>query len=106
MQPLYTATEISKQLDDSRAKMIFTTVALVPTLEKANITLPVVCFGSAPGVTTPFVDLMKADPRKAPEVVIHPEDTVALPFSSGTTGTDHLLAVGAFSIWFSWGLGP
>lgn len=78
--------EIGKQLDDSKAKMIFTIEALLPTLEKAGITLPVVCFGSAPGGTIPFTELIKADPWKAPTVFIHPEDTLALPYSSGTTG--------------------
>lgn len=83
---MYGAMEICKQLDDCKAKLIFTVEPLVPTLEKANINLPIICFGPAPSGTTSFSELIEADISKAPTVYIHPEDTLALPYSSGTTG--------------------
>jgi 4-coumarate--CoA ligase len=86
LQPMYGAMEICKQLDDCKAKLIFTVEPLVPLLEKAKINLPIVCFGPAPSGTTSFSELIEADISKAPTVYIHPEDTLALPYSSGTTG--------------------
>ena len=42
-------------------------------------------FGEADGAT-PFAALLEGDPAAAPETAAGPDDLVALPYSSGTTG--------------------
>ncbi|MCH8844266.1 MAG: 4-coumarate--CoA ligase family protein [SAR324 cluster bacterium] len=88
INPLYTAGELAKQLNDSGARFLIT---VPPFLEKAREAAAksgieeIFVFGEAQGAT-PFADLLAAggDP---PAVKIDPrEDLIALPYSSGTTG--------------------
>lgn len=87
--PLNTAGELSRQLDDSGAKWLLTAE---PFLEKANEAIrksragvrETFVFGEAGGAT-PFSELLESD-GEPPRVDIAPrEDVVFLPYSSGTT---------------------
>src|SRR5262245_13763340 len=86
--PLYTADELAKQLNDARARFLLT----VPTfLDKAREAAAksrvedIYAFGSAEGAR-PFAELLQAGDRP-PSVRIAPrDDVVVLPYSSGTTG--------------------
>lgn len=88
INPLYTAEEASRQLQDAGAKYLLT----VPSfLEKAQAAADeagveeVFVFGDAEG-GTPFESLLHGT-HAPPNVSITPdEDLVALPYSSGTTG--------------------
>jgi len=111
--PLYTPDELAKQLQDSRARVLFTSSSLAPVWGKAIkgttvqhvITFDVLGSRTAPGqVTAPgsgaasrassapdpeppiaFATLA-ASHSAPPPVSIEPHDLVALPYSSGTTG--------------------
>jgi acyl-CoA synthetase (AMP-forming)/AMP-acid ligase II len=88
VNPLYTADELAKQLQDSRARFL---VTVAPFLDKAQEAArksgveAVYVFGAAEGAR-PFAELLQGggDP---PKVAIDPgKDLVVLPYSSGTTG--------------------
>lgn len=88
VNPLYTAHELTLQLQDSGAKFLLT---VPPLLEKAQEAAQAVgigeifVFGEAEGAT-PFAALLQND-GQFPPVTINPhEDIVVLPYSSGTTG--------------------
>ncbi|MGH7369005.1 MAG: AMP-binding protein [Candidatus Rokuibacteriota bacterium] len=88
VNPLYTADELAKQLNDSGARFL---VTVPPFLDKAREAAAkssveeVFILGSAEGAR-PFTDLMQTGDQP-PAVTIDPaEDLVALPYSSGTTG--------------------
>jgi acyl-CoA synthetase (AMP-forming)/AMP-acid ligase II len=84
VNPLYTAGELTHQLEDSGAKMLVTVAAGLEVASEA---------AKAAGVDDVFVvgeesfaELL-GDPADAPEVEIDPgEDLAVLPYSSGTTG--------------------
>jgi acyl-CoA synthetase (AMP-forming)/AMP-acid ligase II len=87
VNPLYTADELARQLEDCRATCLLT---VPPLLEKAREAAgragvkELFVFGQAEGAT-PFGELLQ--PGEPPEVQLDPaEDLVALPYSSGTTG--------------------
>src|SRR6266542_1878449 len=98
--PLYTVDELVPQLRDSRARFLFTSpgagAAALEAAKRAGIER-VFSFGDVPAETgvvpafrpaltaTPFADLL-AQPDTPPAVTIDPNDTVLLPYSSGTTG--------------------
>ncbi|HET8644660.1 MAG TPA: AMP-binding protein, partial [Vicinamibacteria bacterium] len=88
INPLYTAAELSQQLQDARARYL---VTVAPFLEKAQQAAreasvqEVFVFGEAEGAT-PFASLLAAT-GEPPAVAIDPrQDVVVLPYSSGTTG--------------------
>ncbi|TKY67861.1 4-coumarate--CoA ligase 2 [Spatholobus suberectus] len=83
--PFYTAAEISKQLTASKAKLVVTLTAHVHKLD-ASEGLRVVTVDDPPANCLRFSAVSEADESEVPEVEISPEDAVALPFSSGTTG--------------------
>ncbi|MEA2682096.1 MAG: hypothetical protein QOK05_424 [Chloroflexota bacterium] len=87
LNPLYTAEEIGFQLRDSRARFLLTIPALVDKAQEAagHASIEeVFTFGVAPGATD-FETLLADGP--APQHDIDTAaDTVALPYSSGTTG--------------------
>ncbi len=92
VNPLYTADELAHQLEDAGAKYLLTVPALMETTRMAAASSgvrEVFVFGEADGAT-PFAALVESDgvvERSAPGVEINPrEDTVVLPYSSGTTG--------------------
>ncbi|XP_073130045.1 4-coumarate--CoA ligase 2 [Henckelia pumila] len=88
--PFLTRAEIFKQLKASDAKMIVTQSQYVEKLrDPADVgcdDFAVVTIDDPPEGCLPFSALCEADERDAPEVEIDPDDAVALPFSSGTTG--------------------
>jgi acyl-CoA synthetase (AMP-forming)/AMP-acid ligase II len=88
INPLYTAEEATRQLQDAEAQYLLT---VPPFLEKARAAADeagideVFVFGEAEGAT-PFKALL-AGGHAPPDVSIAPgEDLAALPYSSGTTG--------------------
>lgn len=91
--PLYTSADLLKQLKSSEARLLFTVGPLAPiwheALEGTGVEL-VVTFdeppsGPSPRRAIPFSALV-ADAREPTHVDIDPDDLVALPYSSGTTG--------------------
>ena len=85
--PVYTLDELVPQLQDSRTRFLFTSPAM------ANVALEaasrsgverIFSFGDMAGAT-PFAALL-AGPGVPPVVHVNPDDMVALPYSSGTTG--------------------
>ena len=88
INPLYTADELKRQLNDANAKYLLTVPAF---LEKAREAASqsgireIFVLGEVEGETS-FASLMQAE-GELPEVTIDPlEDLVVLPYSSGTTG--------------------
>jgi len=88
VNPLYTAGELAKQLNDSGARFLLTVPAFLATAREAAAQAKVeeiYVFGEAEGAT-PFAALLAGD-APAPKVAIDArKDLVALPYSSGTTG--------------------
>src|SRR4051794_19286451 len=87
INPLYTTEELAAQLNDSGARFLLT---VPPFLDKAVAAAArsggeeVLVLGEAEGAT-PFAELLASEgPR--PEIEIGPDDLVAMPYSSGTTG--------------------
>ncbi|KAK7253131.1 hypothetical protein RIF29_37584 [Crotalaria pallida] len=87
--PFYTAAEILKQLRASKAKLIVTQSMYVEKLrEHAKIgeDFKVITVDDPPENCLHFSVVSEGNENEVPGVEIHPDDTVALPFSSGTTG--------------------
>ncbi|XP_044485808.1 4-coumarate--CoA ligase 2-like [Mangifera indica] len=86
--PFFTPAEIAKQADASNAKLIITQACYVDKVkalaEKRDV--KIMCIDSAPDGCLHFSELTQADENDLPEVKINPNDVVALPYSSGTTG--------------------
>ncbi|MGH9900670.1 MAG: 4-coumarate--CoA ligase family protein [Pyrinomonadaceae bacterium] len=89
INPLYTAAEVARQLDDARAKYLITVPQFMEKAVEAarrSGVRDVFVFGEAEGAT-PFAALLEGEAPEAPAAKIDPrEDLVALPYSSGTTG--------------------
>ncbi|KAJ6744004.1 4-COUMARATE--COA LIGASE 3 [Salix purpurea] len=93
--PFYTPSEIFKQFSASRAKLIITQSQYVTKLRDSdcceNSKTPgedfvVITIDDPPENCLHFTVLAEANESEMPTVSIHPDDPVALPFSSGTTG--------------------
>ncbi|KAI3521124.1 hypothetical protein L1887_10585 [Cichorium endivia] len=86
--PFFTAAEIIKQAKASRAKIIITQSSHVPKVKDfaSDNSIKIVCIDSAPEGCLHYSELISGDETKLPEVEISPDDVVALPYSSGTTG--------------------
>ncbi|KAJ4848293.1 4-coumarateCoA ligase-like 6 [Turnera subulata] len=91
--PFYTPTEIFKQLKSSGAKLIITQSQHVNKLLDSPENMPkigqdfkVITTDDPPEKCLHFTVLSGANEGELPQVVIDPDDPVALPFSSGTTG--------------------
>ncbi|THU71837.1 hypothetical protein C4D60_Mb04t05720 [Musa balbisiana] len=86
--PFYTPSEIHKQAAASGARVIVTESCFVDKVrefaQERGVT--VVCVDGPPEGCRHFSELLAADERDLPEVDIDPDDVVALPYSSGTTG--------------------
>ncbi|KAL6078354.1 4-coumarate--CoA ligase [Balamuthia mandrillaris] len=88
--PLASTEELAYQLKDSDAKFLITISLFLEKAKAAMQTLEtpiqeIFVFGEAEGAT-PFASLLKAE-GEMPNVEIDPKtDTVAIPYSSGTTG--------------------
>ncbi len=93
LNPSYREFEIAHQLNDSGAIVLLTHISLWPTVEATWPRLPalrhVVVIGeAAPESATVhcFESVVAGQSEKAPAESVAPEDVVALPYSSGTTG--------------------
>ncbi|KAG6429413.1 hypothetical protein SASPL_107464 [Salvia splendens] len=91
--PFCTSNEIFKQFKASKSKMIVTQAMYVDKLRDTGDEsivfgedFSVVTIDAPPEGCLPFSALSEADEAALPEVEIVPNDAVALPFSSGTTG--------------------
>lgn len=91
--PFYTSTEIFKQFKTSRAKLIITMSQYVDKLRdsaenhrKIGEDFKVITIDDPPENCLHFTALSEANENEIPQVSIDPDDPVALPFSSGTTG--------------------
>jgi len=88
VNPLYTADELVKQLEDSGARFL---VTVGPFLDKAREAAArarveeVFVFGTAEGAR-PFAELLAAPPSPPSVAIDARRDVVVLPYSSGTTG--------------------
>ncbi len=93
--PMYTKDDLAKQLKDSAARVLLTSTALAPAWLQAiagTAVAHVVTF-DAPGggaaqsaVSLVAFETLAATRGAPPRVSIAPDDLVALPYSSGTTG--------------------
>ncbi|CAH1415676.1 unnamed protein product [Lactuca virosa] len=91
--PFYTAGEIFKQFNSSNSKMIITQAQYVDKLRdhgehnpKMGQDFPVITVDDPPEKCLHFSMLSRTNENNIPSVTIDPDDAVALPFSSGTTG--------------------
>ncbi|MBA0745479.1 hypothetical protein Gogos_008054, partial [Gossypium gossypioides] len=86
--PFFTRAEVSKHAKGSNARLIITQASYVDKVKEfaQHNDVMVMCIDSAPEGCLHFSELTQADDNDLPEVDIAPEDVVALPYSSGTTG--------------------
>ncbi|GAB2246890.1 hypothetical protein Droror1_Dr00006772 [Drosera rotundifolia] len=87
--PLCTPMEIEKQARASKAKVIITQAAFVEKVKKYadESGVKIVVIGDpVPEGCIHFSVLASVDENGLPDVEVHPDDVVALPYSSGTTG--------------------
>lgn len=87
--PFYTPAEIAKQATASKAKLIITQAVYaekVKQFAKENDHIKIMTIDSPPDNCLHFSELTKGDENDIPAVKINPDDVVALPYSSGTTG--------------------
>ncbi len=85
--PLYKADELAFQLNDAGAKFLLTVPLFAELCLEAASQSPVkevFVLGEAEGLT-PFAEVMLPG-GELPDVDIEPNDVIALPYSSGTTG--------------------
>jgi acyl-CoA synthetase (AMP-forming)/AMP-acid ligase II len=82
INPTYTETELRTQLRDSGARILVTIPPLAAAAARAGAD-EIYVLGEAEGAR-PFEDLF--GPPLAEHVPVGPDDVVALPYSSGTTG--------------------
>lgn len=88
--PFYTPGEIAKQAIASGARVIVTQASYVEKLcdldrQKRSVQVITIDTGAPEGCLD-FSVLAEADENEIPVVEIRPDDVVALPYSSGTTG--------------------
>nr|POE64328.1 4-coumarate--coa ligase 1 [Quercus suber] len=86
--PFFTPAEIAKQAKGSNAKLIITQASYydkVKDLAHEN-NVKIMCIDSPPKGCLHFSELTQANESQIPKVDISPDDVVALPYSSGTTG--------------------
>ncbi|KAL4346112.1 hypothetical protein AHAS_Ahas11G0345800 [Arachis hypogaea] len=86
--PFYTPAEVAKQATASAAKLIITQSSFVDKVKDLarDKHIKVVCIDAPPQGCLDFSELTEADEGDIPAVKICPDDVVALPYSSGTTG--------------------
>ncbi|PHU24164.1 4-coumarate--CoA ligase 1 [Capsicum chinense] len=86
--PLFTPAEVLKQAKASSAKIIITLACYIgKVMDYATENdVKLICIDSAPEGCIHFSELTQSDEHEIPDVKIQPDDVVALPYSSGTTG--------------------
>ncbi|KAF8392908.1 hypothetical protein HHK36_021148 [Tetracentron sinense] len=82
--PFYTPTEISKQAKASNSRIIITQASYFDKVKDFGV--QVICIDSPREGCLHFSELTQSDENDIPDVQISPDDVVALPYSSGTTG--------------------
>ncbi|XP_061355927.1 4-coumarate--CoA ligase-like isoform X2 [Gastrolobium bilobum] len=82
--PFFTPAEIAKQAKASNAKLLITQACYYEKVKDLDVKLMFV--DSHPEGHLHFSELAHADENEMAEVKINPDDVVALPYSSGTTG--------------------
>ncbi|KAK7388497.1 hypothetical protein VNO78_23313 [Psophocarpus tetragonolobus] len=87
--PFYTPAELAKQARATKTRVVITHAAYVEKVkslaEESGVMVMCIEDSEEEGVLH-FSALTNADETEAPDVKINPEDLVALPFSSGTSG--------------------
>ncbi|KAK7265278.1 hypothetical protein RJT34_32896 [Clitoria ternatea] len=90
--PFYTPAEVAKQATASNSKLIVTQSSYIDKVKDfaAVNDIKMICIDSAATQSDfnllHFTDLTETDEAEIPGVKISPDDVVALPYSSGTTG--------------------
>ncbi|XP_052181098.1 4-coumarate--CoA ligase 2 [Diospyros lotus] len=88
--PFFTPAEVIKHAKASGAKLIVTQACHVEKVKDYAFEnhVKLICIDAPPPESgcLHFSELTQAEERDAPEVEIDPDDVVALPYSSGTTG--------------------
>ncbi|KAJ1433495.1 AMP-dependent synthetase/ligase [Sesbania bispinosa] len=86
--PFYTPAEVAKQATASNAKLIITQSSYIDKVKDfaRDNDIKVMCIDSPPEGFLHFSEITEADEADIPAVKISPDDVVALPYSSGTTG--------------------
>uniref|UniRef100_A0A6M2EEG0 4-coumarate--CoA ligase n=3 Tax=Populus TaxID=3689 RepID=A0A6M2EEG0_9ROSI len=86
--PFSTPADLAKHAKASRAKLLITQACYYEKVKDfaRESDVKVMCVDSAPDGCLHFSELTQADENEAPQVDISPDDVVALPYSSGTTG--------------------
>ncbi|KAG1326927.1 4-coumarate--CoA ligase 2 [Cocos nucifera] len=86
--PFYTPAEIHKQATASGARLIVTESAHVDKVRAfaGERGITIVCVDGPPQGCHHFSELLQSNESDLPDVEIDPDDVVALPYSSGTTG--------------------
>ncbi|KAJ7947867.1 4-coumarate:CoA ligase [Quillaja saponaria] len=94
VNPVYTVNELSKQVKDSKPKLVITVPELWEKVKDFNLPAVILGSGSPSGIVsnskiTSFSDLVKlaGSPTEFPATNVKQTDTAALLYSSGTTGT-------------------
>ena len=90
VNPIYTVDEAAYQLQHAKARLLVSAPEVADraraAAESAGVTERYV-FGEDPDDgALPFAALLDGDPSAAPDGAAQPDDLVALPYSSGTTG--------------------
>jgi len=94
MNPSYREREIAYQVNDAGSKMIVTHAALWPFVDACRAQLPtverVIVIGdnvtAGSSISLPYDAVVDAASSNPPPVRVSPDQLVALPYSSGTTG--------------------
>jgi acyl-CoA synthetase (AMP-forming)/AMP-acid ligase II len=87
INPIYTVDELAFQLEHARARALISGTEVLDRAREAAGRAGIedlYVFGD--GGATPFAELLDGDPEAAPKDAAGPDDLVALPYSSGTTG--------------------
>ncbi|KAK4838847.1 hypothetical protein QYF36_016936 [Acer negundo] len=87
--PFFTSAEILKQVEASNTRLIITQACYVDKVKEfaQEKNVQIVCIDdTVPDGCLHFSELSQAEEADLPEVDIRPDDVVALPYSSGTTG--------------------
>ncbi|GAA0165482.1 4-coumarate CoA ligase-like protein [Lithospermum erythrorhizon] len=87
--PFFTSSEIIKQAKASKTKLIITEATNVPKFKdfSQENDIKIMCIDEQIEGCLHFSSVLEnSDETTLPDVEIHPDDVVALPYSSGTTG--------------------
>ncbi|KAG0558011.1 hypothetical protein KC19_11G172700 [Ceratodon purpureus] len=82
--PFYTPAEVEKQIVASGATLVVTQASYIEKL--AGLNVQIITVDQHVENCLHMSVLLEADEAECPDVEIHPDDVVCLPYSSGTTG--------------------